>query len=61
MPTIIQSLGLCLFDSPLQHSGALEVPFKSDAERVIVDHTVGATPSAEQPYEFEMAGPREKN
>jgi hypothetical protein len=36
------------------------VPFKSDAERVIVDHTVGATASAEQPYEFEMAGPREK-
>jgi len=37
MPTIIQPLGLCLVDSPLQHSGALEVPFKSDAKRVIVD------------------------
>jgi 6-phosphofructokinase 1 len=60
MPTIIQSLGPCLFDSPLRHSGGLEVPFRSDAERVIVDHTVGAAPMPGQPSEFEVAGPREK-
>jgi 6-phosphofructokinase 1 len=60
MPSTIQSLGPCLYPSPLQHTGGLEVPFRSDTERVIVDHHEGAVPPEGQPKTFEMAGPREK-
>lgn len=60
MPSTIQSLGPCLYQSPLQHTGGLEVPFRSDTERVIVDHNEGAVSPEGQPKNFEMAGPREK-
>ena len=60
MPSNIQSLGPCLYQSPLQHTGGLEVPFRSDTERVIVDHHEGAISPEGQPKSFEVAGPREK-
>ena len=56
----IKSLGPCLFDSPLRHIGGVEAPFKTDANRVLVDHAEGAERGIDKPQSFELAGPREK-
>jgi 6-phosphofructokinase 1 len=60
MSATIQSLGPCLFDSPLRHIGGVEAPFKTDANRVLVDHAEGAERVLDLPQAFELAGPREK-
>ena len=60
MPSTIQSLGPCLYPSPLQHTGGLDVPFRPDSERVLVDHHEGAVIAEGEPKSFEMCGPREK-
>ncbi len=59
----IASLGPCLFDSPLHQIGTVEVPFKTDADRILYTNSLqelkeeGAT--AGEPLSFEEAGPRE--
>jgi 6-phosphofructokinase 1 len=60
MDTSIKSLGPCEFDSPLQHSGSVEVSFKSDAERVLFDHRLSPGEAVRPELAFEVAGPREK-
>ncbi len=60
MPATIQSLGPCLFDSPLTHLGGAEALFKTDDDRILVETTVGAETAPGQPRHFECAGPREK-
>jgi 6-phosphofructokinase 1 len=59
MPTTIQSLGPCLYPSPLQHLGGIGVPFRTDQDRVLVEHEKGVIPPEGAPESFEMAGPRE--
>ena len=58
METTIQSLGDPQFDSPLRHIGAVEVPYKTDADRVLFDHLEGS-PGGMNGQTFEVAGPRE--
>lgn len=60
MDTSIKSLGECRFDSPLRHFGSIEVPFKTDVQRILFDHAEGAERNVEEPLSFEVAGPREK-
>jgi len=60
MPATIQSLGPCLFDSPLKHLGGADALFKTDDDRVLVETTVGVEQPPDQPRSFESAGPREK-
>jgi hypothetical protein len=43
MDTRIQSLGKSQFESPLRHFGAVEVPFKMDADRILVDHSCSSS------------------
>jgi len=49
-----------LFDSPLRHIGGIEAPFKTDEQRVLHNHELGAVPQAGVPPDFELAGPRER-
>ena len=60
MSATISSLGPALFESPLRHSGGVEAPFKTDDQRILVDHNEGAPRQEEAPISFERAGPREK-
>ena len=60
MSPTISSLGPALFESPLRHSGGVEAPFKTDDQRILVDHNEGAPRQEEAPISFERAGPREK-
>jgi 6-phosphofructokinase 1 len=60
MDTTIQSLGPCEHDSPLRHSGGLEVNFKSDAARVLIDHRFAPGKELQVAQSFEVAGPRER-
>jgi 6-phosphofructokinase 1 len=60
MDTSIESLGECRFDSPLRHFGAVEVPFRTDSDRVLFDHAEGSERNVDEPLSFEVAGPREK-
>lgn len=60
MDTSINSLGECRFDSPLRHFGSVEVPFRTDSDRILFDHTEGASRAAADAMSFEVAGPREK-
>ena len=60
MPTTIQSLGPCLFDSPLKHLGGVDANFKTDNDRILVETVVGVEPKEGEPRFFESAGPREK-
>ena len=60
MDTHIHSLGEGRFESPLRHFGTVEVPFKTDADRILVDHAEGAFHNVVAPLAFEVAGPREK-
>lgn len=58
--TTIPSLGPCTHRSPLQRSGSLAAPFKTDTNRILLQsHVVtGAPPPPD--ISFEEAGPREK-
>ncbi len=62
MDVTIQHLGLCQYASPLHHIGGAEVPFKTDADRILYEntHRSDAPVSNELPVSFEEAGPREK-
>ena len=60
MPTTIQSLGPCLFDSPLTHLGGADALFKTDNDRILVESMEGVEPPPGAPRSFEAAGPREK-
>ena len=60
MSATIQSLGPCLFDSPLKHLGGADALFKTDDDRILVETTAGVEPPPDQPRYFESAGPREK-
>lgn len=65
MPTRIKTLGACEFLSPLQTASSLEIKFRSDNERVLVEHRVNVKaspidPRADGVESFETAGPREK-
>ncbi len=53
----IGSLGPCLHSSPLHRIGAVEVPFKTDADRILYENRVVAG-GGEQRLSFEEAGPR---
>ena len=59
MDTTIHSLGPCEFDSPLHHAG-VDVNFKNDGERVLIDHRMSPGEEPQPQMSFEVAGPREK-
>lgn len=59
MDTLIKSLGPSLFDSPLHHIGGVEVPFKTDSDRVLFDHLKDSEHHSSG-RSFEVAGPRKK-
>jgi 6-phosphofructokinase 1 len=59
MDTQITSLGTAQFESPLRRIGGVEVPFKTDADRVLFDHLEGAERNISG-MTFEVAGPRER-
>lgn len=64
MPTKIRKLGECTIKSPLHQIGGVEVRYRSDAERVLYDHTCTDGQPAVDPADlhvlsFEQAGPRE--
>ena len=65
MPTTIKNLGACGFLSPLQTASSLEIKFRTDDERVLVEHRVNIhappiNPQADGVESFEVAGPRGK-
>ena len=65
MPTRIKNLGPCEFRSPLKTASSLEIKFRSDDERVLLEHRVNINappinPKDESVQSFELAGPREK-
>ena len=60
MDTTIQSLGPCEYESPLRRSGEVEVNFKSDAARVLMDHRLAPGKEPLPAFSFETAGPRER-
>ena len=65
MPTRITTLGPCEYRSPLQTASSLEIKFRSDDERVLVEHRVNINgppidPKDEHVKSFEVAGPRAK-
>jgi 6-phosphofructokinase 1 len=60
MDTTIQSLGPCEYDSPLRHSGGVDVNFKSDDVRVLIDHRMAPGKEMQVAQSFEAAGPRER-
>jgi len=65
MQTKIMNLGACQYISPLRTASSLEVKFRSDNERVLLEHRVNITappidPKSEGVESFEVAGPREK-
>ena len=65
MSTRIKNLGPCEFASPLQTASSLEIKFRSDDERVLIEHKVDIRGPVIDPREsdklsFEMAGPRAK-
>src|SRR3954464_11531634 len=60
MDTTIKSLGDCRFVSPLRHIGGMEVSFKTDDERVLVNHSLQHPDAPRDGLMFEQAGPREQ-
>jgi 6-phosphofructokinase 1 len=65
MQTRIKNLGPCEFTSPLQRASSLEIKFRGDNERVLLEHRVNINappidPKAENVESFEVAGPRAK-
>lgn len=59
MDTSIQNLGPCQFVSPLKHSGGVEVRFRTDEERVLLEHLTSHIEPGVTPVSLELAGPRE--
>jgi 6-phosphofructokinase 1 len=57
--TRIQSLGPCLFPTPLHHIGSVEAPFKDDRDRILFQHETSKLEVEHEPISFEGAGPRE--
>ena len=55
----IASLGPCQFPSPLHQIGTVEVPFKTDADRILYTNTVEGLSTESEAITFEEAGPRE--
>ena len=55
----IASLGPCQFPSPLHQIGTVEVPFKTDADRILYTNTVAGLSTESEAITFEEAGPRE--
>ncbi|HEX8312191.1 MAG TPA: 6-phosphofructokinase, partial [Chthoniobacteraceae bacterium] len=60
METSIRSIGPCNYDSPLRHIGSIEVPYRTDEDRVLFDHIEGANHQGDKGLSFELAGPRER-
>jgi len=60
METDVQSIGPCEYDSPLRHTGGLEVNFKVDSERIFIDDRVTLDGESQARASFEIAGPRER-
>ncbi|HEY1083117.1 MAG TPA: ATP-dependent 6-phosphofructokinase [Prosthecobacter sp.] len=56
----ISSLGPCLFRSPLHQIGSVQVPFKTEADRILYTNTVQGLQQENSALSFEEAGPREK-
>ncbi len=56
----IQSLGPCLYPSPLRHIGGVEAPFKTDFDRILYHHQTAKNEEESKILTFEQAGPREK-
>ena len=55
----IASLGPCQFPSPLHQIGTVEVPFKTDEDRILYTNTVAGLSTDSEAITFEEAGPRE--
>jgi 6-phosphofructokinase 1 len=55
----IASLGPCQFPSPLHQIGTVEVPFKTDVDRILYTNTVAGLSTDSEAITFEEAGPRE--
>ena len=55
----IASLGPCQFPSPLHQIGTVEVPFKTDEDRILYTNTVAGLSKDSEAITFEEAGPRE--
>jgi len=63
METKIDSLGPARFRSPLHHTGASTVLFRTDAHRVLMEHEYSELDGIPEPggrISFEVAGPREQ-
>ena len=60
MDTTIQCIGPCEFESPLRHTGGLEVNFKADSERILIDDRIIPGETPQRGASFEIAGPRER-
>lgn len=56
----IESLGPCTFRSPLHQIGTVEVPFKTDADRILYENRLQDAGAGAAPASFEEAGPRER-
>lgn len=57
---MIPTLGPCEVPSPLHRIGGVEVPFRSEADRILLDDHVASLSSDVEPVALEQAGPREK-
>lgn len=55
----IANLGPCQFPSPLHQIGTVEVPFKTDVDRILYTNTVEGLSTESEAITFEEAGPRE--
>ena len=56
----ISSLGPCQFHSPLHQIGSVQVPFKTEVDRILYTNTVQGLQEENSALSFEEAGPREK-
>lgn len=56
----ISSLGPCKFRSPLHQIGSVQVPFKTEADRILYTNTVQGLQEDNSALSFEEAGPRQE-
>lgn len=56
----IASLGPCQFHTPLHQIGSVQVPFKTEKDRILYTNTVQGLQEATSALSFEEAGPRER-
>lgn len=54
----ISTLGPCQFASPLHQIGSVQVPFKTDTDRILYTNTVQGLQEENSALSFEEAGPR---